>query len=422
MKSFASLVTLILTVIFLTSSLSHSGEMRTWTSKDGKFSIEAELVSDRGGRVTLRKADGKRLTLTANKLSAKDQEFLSSLKPSKTKSSKTNSDPKSSEKRLASAEKALKLLSKKLSSEGLKHPSGPTGECVVYATAGLAFMASGDEGYKGEVTKCYKFLKENIFKKGIIDDPKWDQTTWSYSHTLLFLAEYEKFTKKNAGVTKLAEQLVKELVARQGPVGGWCHGKIVDNALGYRQFVAATNCAVLGLGGARSMGIEIDESVFDKAEKYFKESSDLSTGAVGYSPGPGQKGHGEAGRVGGAIIACIAAGKTKGSFFKSMKKYMLGDLDKVEIGHGSAQLHQLLAGWACHGLGKKESGKFWKLYTDSIIKRQASDGSFATPKGDKMAQMTQRKGGVEDGDRATATHALMLLIPEGHLSVVTTQD
>ena len=95
--------------------------MRTWTSKDGKFSIDAELVSDISGRITLRKSDGKIVRLTATKLSLGDQEYLTSLKPAKkgtsTKTSKTNSDPSSSEQRLVSAKKALELLSKKLTVE-----------------------------------------------------------------------------------------------------------------------------------------------------------------------------------------------------------------------------------------------------------------------------------------------------------------
>ena len=50
--------------------------LRTWTSSNGKYTIEAELVSFREGIVELRGKDGKVITLPAVKLSQADQQFL----------------------------------------------------------------------------------------------------------------------------------------------------------------------------------------------------------------------------------------------------------------------------------------------------------------------------------------------------------
>jgi SLA1 homology domain 1, SHD1 len=49
---------------------------RTWTSADGKFTVEAEFGGAIGSKVTLRKADGSVITLDADKLSDADREWI----------------------------------------------------------------------------------------------------------------------------------------------------------------------------------------------------------------------------------------------------------------------------------------------------------------------------------------------------------
>jgi thiol-disulfide isomerase/thioredoxin len=50
-------------------------EMRTWTSADGKFKVEAELLSVQDGQVSLRKADGTEIIVPLTKLSDADRQF-----------------------------------------------------------------------------------------------------------------------------------------------------------------------------------------------------------------------------------------------------------------------------------------------------------------------------------------------------------
>ena len=50
--------------------------MRTWTSSNGKFTIEAQCVGVADGKVQLKKSDGKTLTLPLEKLSQADQDYL----------------------------------------------------------------------------------------------------------------------------------------------------------------------------------------------------------------------------------------------------------------------------------------------------------------------------------------------------------
>jgi copper chaperone CopZ len=60
----------------LTLPLSLHAESRTWTDAESGKTIEGELVSVDGEKVTLKRADGKTFTLDASRFSADDQEFI----------------------------------------------------------------------------------------------------------------------------------------------------------------------------------------------------------------------------------------------------------------------------------------------------------------------------------------------------------
>src|SRR5437867_2847488 len=51
-------------------------EVRTWTSADGKFKVEAEMLSVQEGKVSLRKADGTEVTVPLAKLSEADRQYV----------------------------------------------------------------------------------------------------------------------------------------------------------------------------------------------------------------------------------------------------------------------------------------------------------------------------------------------------------
>ena len=52
---------------------------RTWTDVSGRYTIKAELVSVQGGSVTLKRENGKFVTLPLQKLSEKDRRYVASL-------------------------------------------------------------------------------------------------------------------------------------------------------------------------------------------------------------------------------------------------------------------------------------------------------------------------------------------------------
>ena len=58
---------------------------RKWTNDTGKFSVEAELVEAKDGSVTLKKQNGKVITVPLSKLSKADRDFLASIVRAKKK-------------------------------------------------------------------------------------------------------------------------------------------------------------------------------------------------------------------------------------------------------------------------------------------------------------------------------------------------
>lgn len=67
--------------------LEEAAMVRNWTSRGGKFTIKAQFVELRGDSVTLKKEDGKSLTVAIDKLSDDDQELARRLAEAKDESS-----------------------------------------------------------------------------------------------------------------------------------------------------------------------------------------------------------------------------------------------------------------------------------------------------------------------------------------------
>ena len=69
------------TVVFAIACVAHAGEIRTWTGTNGK-TLQAELVRESGGQVTLRTRDGRIIQTKRSSLSRSDGGYLDSLKVS----------------------------------------------------------------------------------------------------------------------------------------------------------------------------------------------------------------------------------------------------------------------------------------------------------------------------------------------------
>ena len=61
---------------FCSTHAADGAELRTWTSKSGKFTVKAEFLSFSEGVVNLQRADGKNIKVPLAKLSKKDQNYV----------------------------------------------------------------------------------------------------------------------------------------------------------------------------------------------------------------------------------------------------------------------------------------------------------------------------------------------------------
>lgn len=100
-----------LTVVGFTVPLYGADEaaFRTWSDASGSFKLDAQLVKFAGDSVTLRRKDGKELTLPLTKLSKSDQEFLKN--PSGSKSVKKFDLPAATSSRTIGPAKLINDLS-----------------------------------------------------------------------------------------------------------------------------------------------------------------------------------------------------------------------------------------------------------------------------------------------------------------------
>ena len=70
----------LLTVFALVIAMAVPAVARKWTSKDGRFSTEAELVEVADGKVKLQKESGETVTVPLERLSMADRRYVASMK------------------------------------------------------------------------------------------------------------------------------------------------------------------------------------------------------------------------------------------------------------------------------------------------------------------------------------------------------
>ena len=66
----------LLLVLLLSSSLAASAALRTWRNPEGTRSFEAEYLASDGARVTLKRGDGRIITIAMAKLHENDQAWV----------------------------------------------------------------------------------------------------------------------------------------------------------------------------------------------------------------------------------------------------------------------------------------------------------------------------------------------------------
>ena len=259
---------------------------------------------------------------------------------------------------------------------------GKTGLVVVTSLGGLAFMSAGIPPKPG--TPAGRAL-DYVLKNANTPDTggfggggrgNWNQENWAHAYALCFLAEVA-YTTRRKDVKAKVKELAEKLLTTMEQTGGWAHGPGGPNALGYLELEIVSNYALLGLGAARRLGIELDEGKLAKAMAWI-ESTAAADGGVGYSHRSGQKGFGDPGRTAGALVAYVALGQKKRPFYKKMAGYYANHVGGLPEGHVSPAMHILAGAMAAHVLGNKAQKAYRASYHTLLLGQRRPDGSFGS--------------------------------------------
>jgi hypothetical protein len=315
--------------------------------------------------------------------------------------------------RRAAAGAVLDLLARHLSEGHLDYHFNASGEGVCLATAGLAFIGSGSTlgrgPYKAALTQVLTRIRQ------IMDTNDFPlQPSWGCAQSAIFLAEAHRTAPadKRDAIAVLLGKYIDKIIKAQTVRGSWCHTfEDVKNSLNYDDLMAVSVMAMQGLGMARREGLPIEPQVIEKGLAYISNSSDISSGHIGYSPREGQKGMAGPGRAGGGLLALAACGQARSPLSLAAATYLLQCFPGTDLnrGHASAQLSESWAAWWAAESGHYD--RFWEGQGAAIMARRKPDGGFHCAPSD---------GNVGDpppemGDFANAMHALMLIAPEGFI-------
>lgn len=257
------------------------------------------------------------------------------------------------------------------------------GKVVVTTLSGLAFVASGSTPGKGpfgpEVNKAVAYLLRHAGKEmkfgNMGGKGNWSQLNWNVGYAPLLLAEAYQATGDQRVLAKI-DELAKAICRNQEASGGWAHGPGGPNALNYLELEIVSNYCMASLGIARQLGLEVPQEVIDRSVRWIEQTG-AGDGGVGYSPRPGQKGFGDAGRTAGAMLAFDACGLSHHPFRPKMAAYFKRNGDKLISGHVSPCMHMLAGALASAKLGDAAWRKYWSVYRDVIMSARCADGSFS---------------------------------------------
>lgn len=315
--------------------------------------------------------------------------------------------------RRAAATAVLDRLAKNLNDGQLDYQFNRSGEGVLLGAAGLSFIGSGSTLARGPYQQALGRVLERVQRIMDADDFAL-QPTWGCAATTIMLAELHRTAPadRQPVILALLAKYADKLVKSQTPRGGWCHGfEDVKNSLNYDDLMATSVMAMQGLGMARREGVVVPQLIIDQGLRYIDNSSDASSGHIGYSPRSGQKGMGGSGRTAGGLLALSACGQGRSPLALSATAYVQKSYAGTEMnaGHASAQLSQSWAAW--WSAEAEQYPEFWAGQGPLIMARRKPDGTFHCGPSDGNAGDPP----AERGDMANALHALMLVAGEGFL-------
>ncbi|MEW6744299.1 MAG: hypothetical protein AB1486_16215 [Planctomycetota bacterium] len=287
----------------------------------------------------------------------------------------------------------------------------PNSTLAVTAIGGLAFLSGqmlpSPDAWTERASKALEFVKSSVTPDGV------DHLGASFA--TLFLAEA---IHKNQDISAMAPlgQAVGKIIGGQQEDGGWRLGSS-DSELGYSERTLATHFCLLALGAAERAGLQLDNTIFEKACAYLKKHT--NNGSVGFVPEPGFDRRSEAGRLTGILAAlrCASCDFTD-LYMQKLLKYSSGyslDLPYAPLPEWISLFSEAL-------LARQMGFLQWNLFTQQqqvlLLSLQKLDGSFtALPKSKRV-----KLPFFDDCDGPawrTAVYTLVFLLPQEGLPLLT---
>lgn len=258
---------------------------------------------------------------------------------------------------------------------------GTNGKVALTTLAGLA-LAHG-RGLKVPVDaplqNALSFVMRNAGKEPMLaamraqsGGANWSQVNWALAYGPLLLCHAGRGKPQGPAKAKLQE-LVQDLAANQEPSGGYAHGPGGPNALDYVELEIVSNLALLAFQQAARAGAKVPAEALERAVAYVDQCT-TKDGGVAYSTRPGQAGHGDPGRTGGAWLALDLLGMGEKRALQAA--FFLKGLEQMPEGHVSPVMHLLYASMACWRMGDAEFGRYWSLYRPYLMASRTAGGAY----------------------------------------------
>lgn len=256
-----------------------------------------------------------------------------------------------------------------------QHPDGSWGTGHRVASTALtlmAFMVKGqfpDRQPQGEkLAKGLEYLvKQKSNQDGYLGGSM-------YEHGLATLALSEVWgMNRQEDVGDALKAAVKVILRSQNPQGGWRYQPQPNDA-----DLSVTVMEVVALASAKEAGIVVPDSVIAKAIDYVVSCHDSKSGGFGYQPaqGPGFA------RTAAGTMALAMCGRRDSDQFRTGLDYLTrAEPAAFENADGHFFYAHYYAAQAMFQAGDQFYGPWYPRIRESLLKKQAADGSWADQHG-----------------------------------------
>ncbi len=254
---------------------------------------------------------------------------------------------------------------------------GNTGLSAGVATAslgGLAFMCGGHAPGFGRYGKaidlCVEFVLSQVQDSGYIArrDNIAHENMYGHGFAMLFLSQAYGMTRK-AQIGEKLRKAVELTIQSQNDQGGWRYQPRKSDA-----DLSVTVCQIMGLRGARDVGIDVPDEVREKCIDYVKKSQNRN-GSFRYTL---QGGHTTFAMTAAGVTSLYSAGIYEGEQVEKALEYLKNFKPSGMQGAGHYFYSNYYAVQAMWHAGGEYWNEWYPAIRDELVKSQAGDGSWAS--------------------------------------------